>query len=1398
MANEYLRRMLPEGSAKKLYACLPGTAREAYVELSLSELSAVMRHALSEDRRPWHFLDHVSKQRWILSSLSDLMDVAPPSWRPAVLRCGWSEHNQPDRVVHCPFQDLEQELQEALRSVCRALAELPWVQITVSAHGQCLEHAASETAPVKRAVDSSVDNQQPHKSVKSEPSQAAGTARVKCEPGAGLAIAKRLLAQYPYRDIAASHMDLGQVLRGCLSVAGKHFGNSWPMQLCIGSCGDLQSWTGQGCSNLAGVLYSASHWALLCVFNGRALVYDGGRNNTCFDHAVAFVKHWQELGHFVAAPLAFADCTAQPDAWSCGHRVVLHLDSVLESLQSTGCLPEAVQVSPCKVQGLLPDPGPAAQAKPHASRKPNKNAPEPSTPVRSGKRPAADSLEADQRMTPPRPDRPTSSALEASPAGTDASTPRQLVQKTSKKARKSAKVQPEKPMSKAKLREKGTDLARQARIDHALFQREHYAHGVEEKPGHWRNLLMATAAPDEILRPLTCQVCIRLRQRMLEMGTDQAEATASNSSAVVAAEEDAVMLPEELGPQVHHKGRPKKGEHRWRLAAYIREKRSQVYTQTSQSWSKQAVYYCRACQVEKKFCSHTCKKKIDDHERSRRHRAGLRRLGIPWSGSENEDDGDEGKDSGVEDKPEEQMLAVVPCDAANHQSQEYQCQGVPGNDRALPLHPIVDSVLNYIQAGQPRLLVAQGEQDPMADVIFDCGDSVFVKSRQCTGRCRRVDVACTACLSLCRKKAFRVCLASRSYQVDLARYAHVLFHAGDPEIRVVEQTIRERDYMALELSGNDFDDIAAMPSKLDRIRRIRKRFLHIPAWRMSPAFRTFIEVRLPKTPEYCNQDSQALAHGALVQALGDGVANGRLHSTDLRLGAMVATGALRSDALVHALVGTFLHTLEDSWKNSRRRRSGSHIDEAAIMDAVQTLGRGAELQAMLDRFRVNPKVVKRVNLVSPGFPDSFLSLTRPGQLKDGFLKVHELLKASSHRLHLILDETTWSSSYQQARMLQEGEDRIVGGAWDPHGGPDWSCLTPEGQALDLLPKDQLAKTALHVVAHRPDSTRYVFEVACMPTSTVIGCSKTMLRLLGQVCEQYRAATGGAAPSGVAFDGCTANSRINSLFVGLLAKSEWEALPFFSDCQVEYLQKLKHWPYGQLRHGSQLMCSFHGAWHLQKRFALQVLSGARKARIADVWVDLASQLEAKLPVRAFVGHDHQSDRDSISRMSPPFLTRTWSAMGQHFHALIAALMMSGATASRGFNKAQHASNSFSAFYLLCLHVVHNTYKKRDMTQSIHQTTVRNACALCANIITSTMTPLEPRLVQERPIEEHFSRLKAPYRGQPTLRDGLFSLARLNGRQAKQLEKETVDSLSAAQTAQCRKPLTEEPHQQTVHT
>ena len=59
------------------------------------------------------------------------------------------------------------------------------------------------------------------------------------------------------------------------------------------------------------------------------------------------------------------------------------------SLQSTGCMPEAVQISARQAQGLVSNLGPAAPASSHAS---TKQSAEPSTPVRSGKRPAADSL----------------------------------------------------------------------------------------------------------------------------------------------------------------------------------------------------------------------------------------------------------------------------------------------------------------------------------------------------------------------------------------------------------------------------------------------------------------------------------------------------------------------------------------------------------------------------------------------------------------------------------------------------------------------------------------------------------------------------------------------------------------------------------------------------------------------------------------------------------------------------------------------------------------------------------------------------------------------------------------------------------------------------------------------
>ena len=47
--------------------------------------------------------------------------------------------------------------------------------------------------------------------------------------------------------------------------------------------------------------------------------------------------------------------------------------------------------------------------------------------------------------------------------------------------------------------------------------------------------------------------------------------------------------------------------------------------------------------------------------------------------------------------------------------------------------------------------------------------------------------------------------------------------------------------------------------------------------------------------------------------------------------------------------------------------------------------------------------------------------------------------------------------------------------------------------------------------------------------------------------------------------------------------------------------------------------------------LQVLTGCRKVRFADVWVDLASELPEKLPTRAF-----QSDGEAVQEDEPTLL------------------------------------------------------------------------------------------------------------------------------------------------------------------
>ena len=101
------------------------------------------------------------------------------------------------------------------------------------------------------------------------------------------------------------------------------------------------------------------------------------------------------------------------------------------------------------------------------------------------------------------------------------------------------------------------------------------------------------------------------------------------------------------------------------------------------------------------------------------------------------------------------------------------------------------------------------------------------------------------------------------------------------------------------------------------------------------------------------------------------------------------------------------------------------------------------------------------------------------------------------------------------------------------------------------------------------------------------------------------------------------------------------------------------------------------------------------------------------------------------------------------------------------------NLFSCFYLIVLGLAHakRRFGKDWESNFLALQTCRNLGALCAAGIAAQMVDnAEPACLQERPIEEHFGRVKSHYRGAPTIRDSIHGTFLQHLRQLNKLNKE----------------------------
>ena len=1015
---------------QRLFGSLHSQTRRECAEISLMEFAAIMRYYTSgegQKGRPWLSLSRAAKVQWLPdNALTFLQSNRPAVWADYISCYGEGELRSAESLCRPAAASLDASDEAVLQSLCQRFPGEDWRQLLVDSDqphlgsvSQVQPKLEPDAMKVKREPEESPKSSVP--TLKSEMQDrpllsVAAPVHVTTEtvdasyadqPVVTSKMLEGLLFRGlpAYTPIAASMLNIAQVMRGIVASARGIFGDRWHEHVCLLDCGNegyssMLGWQFQ-VPVLIGLLYSRSHWSLLTIDRRAkpplAATYSGVPDDECQDLALTFLMHVVEKGWLSRLPpIHEASVPRQKDAWSCGHRAILAADYILSAVEEGAAIPVALgpdEISADLIKALIH----RAEQCSRASRA--------GSLATANNQPAVEGEDEDEEeqqtvaslvpSTPPRvrPNLPADDAM--SPAAvSNKSTPRRRV---SRAAGSRAPSQPaasaKKACKKPRLTKKDESMQlREATaacelqgINHNVFQSRHRSSQAAMESGHWKVFLQCVLDAE---KPLLCHVCKELRACVLG---EVAEASAAASSQQI--------VPRDGGNNsepVHTAGRPKKGEVRWSLHKHIAKEAMDVYRQTPESFVANSFkYHCLACKRDIKFRSQTCSERLFAHERVDKHKQGLARL----RGS----------------VPQEAQLVQ------QEESSSRDCPGVSSKDKTLPLHPVAETLAIFTQAGQPTWKYADQENNPLAEItLLVDEDVVILRNRQCEKTFQSRLGARKACLAIASKREVWKALAVRTFLVDLAHLSFKLQYGSDAQIDKLLADIRARDYLKLGLAGSELEDMLRKKSKLEQIRAINKKF-SFPAWRVTPSLRSLIDHWLVKSPTFHGDDIEAAAHASLVKSLSSAVETGAAQSSDLALAAKVASGRLRADSVVEGLVTSFLMTFKDGLHNKRYKTSGRYANYGAIAEALLTLGKREEVNILLEIFCVNPRKLPKSNALDPSLPQPFLALANTDVLQKNASISMAHMKLGSERPFLVFDETVYSPSWELMRGIQGGD-----------------------------------------------------------------------------------------------------------------------------------------------------------------------------------------------------------------------------------------------------------------------------------------------------------------------------------------------------------------------------------------
>eukprot|EP00439_Symbiodinium_sp_Y106_P029643 s1297_g3.t1 len=322
--------------------------------------------------------------------------------------------------------------------------------------------------------------------------------------------------------------------------------------------------------------------------------------------------------------------------------------------------------------------------------------------------------------------------------------------------------------------------------------------------------------------------------------------------------------------------------------------------------------------------------------------------------------------------------------------------------------------------------------------------------------------------------------------------------------------------------------------------------------------------------------------------------------------------------------------------------------------------------------------------------------------------------------------------------MRDNTDYMIGGAWARHPSDTMHMLVADTWAGDI-PVDQLAKLTLHFVVQRGDTRKYTVDTCCLPRCHGGSNAQDMLEILADYLE-----------------------------------NELAQLPWFRNCTIRRVEKLKMWPYGYLEYRSEvrkesyILCAYNGAFHVQKRFSLQLLGCTRKVTFGALWVDCCNLLHSNIPHKVFGAADVMSDRAAVMRLSMPYLE----------------LLLPRAPHSR------LRLRSFGIRYN-SIQGLHKDATVREQLRRLLSAGTAHVLESTRHAVTGSLTNIEAANAQEHGIEHYFSTLKKPYRGSPSVRDCVQGTARAVMHQMQSLRGVTAEHLQGVvQTPHSREPLTPE--------